>query len=141
MTDYGIKVSKPGSDAKTASLGDLIFHSDYPVLKIKSQGTGQITYTHDGAGNDILVDTHDLGYQPLFSFMSQWYDIDASVKRNSFRQAPFIDTLSSGSISCDIRPYVNNTQLRFSASSFDGMGTESVTLDFIYFIYYDPEDL
>ena len=134
MTDYGIKISKPGFDVKTAGFGDLIFHSDYPVLKIKSQGTGQITYTHDGAGNDILVETHDLGYEPLFSFMSQWYDIDSSIKRDSFRQAPFIDTLVGGSIYSDVRPYVSDTELRFSVASFDGGGSESVTRDFSYFI-------
>jgi len=141
MANYGIKMSKPGKDVKTAGLKDLIFLSTKPVLKIKQSGTGSISYTHDGSSNDILVATHSLGYIPMFMLMMQWYNIETDTKETSYRAAPFTDKLVSGSIYFDARAYANTTQLRLSVGSYNGNGSSSISLDFLYSIYYDPEDL
>ena len=137
--NYGIKIAKPGFDAKTAGLNNLIFHSGYPFLKIKQTGRGSITYTNDTAGTDMLVTIHNLGYDPLFRFMTQWYDVDSGVKQDNYRNAPFIDSLAGGSVSFAARAYVDTVGLRFEVASFDGTGG-SHTLQFFYAIYYDPDE-
>lgn len=139
MTNHGLKIAKPGFDAKTAGLNNLIFHSSYPLLKIKQQGRGLITYTNDTAGTEIVVALHNLGYQPLFRFMTQWYNIDLAQKEDTFRNAPFFDTLSSGAVNFVARPYVDDVGLRYKVSSFDGNGG-TFALEFFYIIYYDPDD-
>lgn len=136
--NYGIKIAKPGYDADTADYQDLIFHSSLPNLKIKTEGSGSTTYTNDSGAHDILIATHSLKYKPLYSFMIQWYDIDTATKKTTYRQAPFIDALSDGSVYFDARPYVTKSQLRLSVASFDGNGG-SITLSFFYAVYYDPD--
>ena len=139
MADYGIKIAKPNVKIQDATLKDLVFHSKYPLLKIKEIGSGTINYTNDGSATEDLVATHNLGYTPLFRFLTQWYDIDVGAKNTTYRNAPFIDTLVGGSIYFDARPFVNTTELRYNVSSFDGNGG-SISLDYIYAIYYDPDD-
>lgn len=63
MTDYGIKVSKPGYDVKTATPQQLVFSSKYPTLRIHSRGTGSVTHT----GGRISTIYHGLGYVPMFT--------------------------------------------------------------------------
>ena len=139
--DYGIKIAKPGFVASTAGLGDLLFHSGYPFLKIKSVGTGSITYSHDGVSTDALVYTHDLGYIPIFTFLTQWYNIDTDAVETSYRNAPFYDQLLEGAVVTRARPYANTTQLRYEIGSYTGSGEVSKTLNYIYAVYYDPETM
>jgi hypothetical protein len=136
---YGLEISKPGKNVLTAGLKDLILSSDYPVLKIAKHGTGSITYTHDGATTDDLIYTHDLEYKPQFRIMTQWFNIDTDNKETSYRIGPFIDALLGGAVYFSARAYVTTTELRYSVRSYTGSGTESVTLNFIYFLYYDME--
>lgn len=137
--DHGLKISKSGHPVKTAGLKDLIFSSGHPVLKIKEIGTGSINFTNDsGFAVDQLVVEHDLGYKPLFSFLTQWYDIDNSVKQDDYRDAPFIDTLLGGANYFDAKPYVTTTELRYNVASFNGSGG-SFTLNYIYAVYYDQD--
>lgn len=140
MSDFGLKWAKGNTDVSSADIKNLLMHSSYPMLKFQDIGTGTITYTHDGAETDELVVTHDLTYEPLFILLTQWFDIDSDTKKTDYRKAPFIDTLSGGSIYFDSRPYVNTTQLRYSVNSFTGSGTESVSLKYVYAIYYDPDE-
>jgi len=62
MTDYGIKVSQPGYDVKTATPSQLVFSSKYQTLKIHSQGSGTVTHS----GGRIATINHNLGYIPQF---------------------------------------------------------------------------
>jgi len=139
MADYGIKISKPGKDVLTCGIEDLIYYSKYPLLKIKSTGTGTITYDHDDASNDVLVATHSLGYIPIFTFLTQWYDIDGDAKSTTYRHAPFYDSLAGGAVVTRARPYASTTELRYEVGSYTGSGITSISLDYIYVIYYDPD--
>lgn len=139
MSDYGLKWTD-GTDVSTANLEDLVISSGHPCLKFADIDTGSITYTHDGGTTDNLIATHNLGYEPLFIVLTQWFNIDTDSKETSYRKAPFIDTLSNGSIYFDARTYVSTTELRYSVRSYTGSGTESVTLNYIYIIYYDPDE-
>jgi len=81
MGDYGIKISKPGYDVKTASPHQLVFSSKYQTLKIKQQGSGTIT---DSGGRTHTI-AHNLGYVPMFlvhtmidEFFGSFYGNDPS---------------------------------------------------------------
>jgi len=137
--DYGMKISKPSYDVKTAGVGDLLFHSSYPFLKIKSRGSSSVNYTNDGGSTDVLIATHSLGYIPLFTFYTQWYNVETSSKETTYIHAPFYDgTYADLGIFFSIRPYANTTQLRLIVESWDGTGG-NYDLSSFYAIYYDPE--
>lgn len=63
MSDFGIKLSRPGNDVLTAADAQLGFSSSWPTLKIAYQGL----YTVDKAVDTVLY-THGLGYVPMFLF-------------------------------------------------------------------------
>jgi hypothetical protein len=138
MNDIGLKWTK-GADVNVATLKDFLIHSSYPLLKFKVLDTGSINYSHDGGETDILVATHDLGYIPLHRLLIQWFDIDSDSKKTSYRNAPFIDTLLSGSIFFRARSYCNATQLRLAVESWTGSGVQAVELKYIYVVYYEPD--
>jgi hypothetical protein len=137
--DYGIKISKPGVDVKTAGLGDIILHSGYPTLKIKASGVGSIEYTNDGSETDILVITHNLGYVPLFFFQTEWYNLDLAEKASSYIAAPCFDGIYADlGITASYKPYATTTALRYAVNTYDGNGG-TFTLNYIYVVYYDPD--
>ena len=59
---YGITVSKPGFNAKTAADFEKIFDSRWKCLKIETQGA----YTVTASASVQTVYTHGLGYAPFF---------------------------------------------------------------------------
>lgn len=63
---YGIKISKPGVDVKTAANKDLVLTSEKNMFKVKQSGT--VSYTFDGSegGGETTLATinHGLGYVP-----------------------------------------------------------------------------
>lgn len=61
-----IKLSQPGYDVKTAGDENLIYNSNWPLLKIYKQGS----VTIDNLLNVQTVATHDLAYPPLFWYFS-----------------------------------------------------------------------
>lgn len=139
VDDYGLKWTD-GTDVSIATLENTIISSKYPCLKFSNFGTGSITYTHDVAGNDIVVATHNLGYNPQYVFLTQWFDIDNNVKNDTYRHAPVFDNLSDGAIYFTAVPYTTTTQLKYTVYSYNGSGSASITLKYIYIIYYNPED-
>lgn len=62
MSDYGIKVSKPGYDVKTAAANNLVFSSEYSTLRVKQQGSGTVKHS---TGRTVTI-AHNLGYVPMF---------------------------------------------------------------------------
>ena len=137
MRDYGVKIAKPGFDARTTGLNNLVFNSSYPLLKIKQKGQGTATLTNNSTA-DSLVTIHNLGYQPLFRFSIQWYDIDLDAKDSSYRSAPFLESLSNGSVNFKARPYTDNVGLRLQLAS-SGVSAGTHTLQYYYVIYYDQD--
>lgn len=60
-----VKLAQPGHDVQTAGDGDLIYNSNWPLLKIVGQGTVKL-----GSGeNDVLI-PHNLGYAPMYWIFS-----------------------------------------------------------------------
>lgn len=61
MAEYGIKVSKPGVDVKTASEEDLVINSLYYSLK-----EGLFADLSTELTNGLLEYNHNLGYPPAY---------------------------------------------------------------------------
>lgn len=138
MSDYGIKISKPGKNVINAGLKDLLFHSKYPLLKLVKSGSGSITFTDGGAGFDGLIYTHNLGYAPMFFLFSQWYDPFLNTVKTEYRRMPLSERSAGGLISQKYTPLVNNTEFRYSGFTMGGDGA-SHTINFYWFLYYDPQ--
>lgn len=70
MSNYGIKVSQPGHDVKTAAKERLVFSSQYDTLKLFKSGSGTVNVPHNAdiftAGKATVEVTHGLGYKPAF---------------------------------------------------------------------------
>ena len=67
---FGMKASQLGYNVNTAADYQLLYSSEWPLLKIEAQGTATIT----DSGADQVIYTHNLGYCPMF-----WiYDISGS---------------------------------------------------------------
>lgn len=90
--DYGLKVSQPGVDVKTARDDQLVFSSKFQTLHIFQQGAGSVT---DSGGRTVTI-AHNLGYPPKFLVHTT---LDQSTFGNSseFFISPF--DISGGGIS------------------------------------------
>jgi hypothetical protein len=70
--DYGVKVSKPGYDVKTAPDNQLLFTSKKTMFKVQSEGEFELDNTRSVPGDFAMDDqlyhqvTHNLGYPPAF---------------------------------------------------------------------------
>jgi len=67
MNDYGIKISKQGTDVKTADQDDLVLSSEFPFLlaDIVADVTLEVPV---GPGTDVVEISHNYGYVPVFVF-------------------------------------------------------------------------
>lgn len=59
MGDYGIKISKPGTDVNKAEPKDLVYSSAYNTLKVAQ--SGKVT----ASGSTVTI-SHSLGYKPTY---------------------------------------------------------------------------
>lgn len=136
--DYGIKISLPGKDVKSVGIKDLILSSKYPLLKMVAYGSGSLSYTDGGAGFDVLLYTHNLGYNPTWLLYSQYYDSLANTLVTSFEKMPYAVRNASFSQEFRFIPTVSTTEFRYTGSSFGGSGG-SKTISYYWFLYYEPE--
>jgi hypothetical protein len=61
-----VKLAQPGFDVKTTGDENLVFNSNWPLLKIYKSGS----YTISNLNNNQTITTHDLGYIPFIWFFS-----------------------------------------------------------------------
>lgn len=64
MSDIGLQISKPGSDANTSDASRMSASSKFPFLKTFKQGEASVNVTGPGVFSATV--THGLGYQPAF---------------------------------------------------------------------------
>lgn len=95
--DYGLKVSKPGYDVKTATPAQLVFSSKYPTLRVHTKGSGTITHT----GGRTVTIVHGLGYVPMFMVHGNIYG------GSNFYQLPYVDSNNVSQAYC----YADSTNL------------------------------
>lgn len=141
VNDYGLKWGKQNADTDSAGLEDLILYSSKPILKYKAVGNGSIQIEDGGGVVDQLVYTHNLGYEPQYEFLTQWFDLEGpgSGLQTSYVCAPYEDnTLWDLGMVFSIIPYMTTTEFRVKGFLFqDGSGIYD--FDFFYKVYYDPD--
>jgi hypothetical protein len=73
MPEFGIKVSKPGYDVKSASPENLVLLSSQNLFKVKQEGAFSITVpANTGYAETTIV--HNLGYIPaVFAYIETTY--------------------------------------------------------------------
>lgn len=140
ITDYGLKWAKPNADVSTAGLGDTLIISSKPILKYLVVDIDSINIDTDGTEYDVLVYTHDLGYEPQYEFLTQWIDVEDGTKKSTYMGAPVYNGIyASTGIYMDIRPYMTTTEFRLFISIFDSLDNNH-DINYIYKIYYDPDE-
>lgn len=132
---FGIRVSKPGVDVNTATTKDLFMDTTYPILKIKQSGSGTLSITDGGTDSDTI--THSLGYIPKVLVYGQYYNVDSSAKVTTYRRYP-IQQQIVGTYLAEFT-YTASTTTLVITGSFADESTNSVTIDYFYYIFYDEE--
>lgn len=131
--EYGIKVSKPGFDANTAATKDLFLDTSYPLLKVKTSGSGTLSISDGGSDSDVIA--HNLGYKPRVLVYGQIYSI-GDGKSTVYRRYSFSQEQST--YYTDFSYTIDNTNLTISGSFWDESAT-SDTFDYFYYIFYDEK--
>lgn len=126
-------MSEPGIDVKTSGLKNLLFHSSYPLLKIKLSGSGTVTPGVTGSDEIFDIYTHNLGYIPMFDFFIQWYDPSTGVKNSNYKRTTISDGLAGGFNNL-YTAYTTTTQLKLALNLTLGDGA---SLSYRYYLYYD----
>lgn len=134
MNDFGIKISQPGYDVKTAAKENLVFTSKYDMLKLFTSGSGSQSVPAADvptltSGTATVEITHSLGYKPAFMVFC------SSIWRTSDKLSPYAYK-SIGSISPDGGQYaVDTTKLYIHLYNGDPGGAR--TIYYRYHIYYN----
>ncbi len=130
MADYGVKISKPGY-AVTDTDNRLIFNSGYPLLKVFAHGSGTASLPNGWV--DLTINTHNLGYKPMFYVWTEYVDINTGNKVSQERLCSFRDYYGLGVWSYSYA-YTTTTTLILS---IDTMYGSSYNLNYHWVIYYD----
>lgn len=130
-SDYGIKIAKEGYKYTNAD-NRLVFNSQYPLLKIKSSGSGTLTLS-SGAGSKTVV-THNLGYLPMFYVWINYCDISSGTEVEQLRMCSWSEYAGLG-VSSSYDAYATTTTIELNVNTAKG-GSE--TLDYRYVVFYDP---
>ena len=134
MTDYGIKISKPGFDILTTDIENQIFNSSANSLKIWMSGSINISVSEftgfGGTGIGDVDIAHSLGYSPFYLCYFKikhasklWFQdsLDTSMLPGNFITA---------------NAYSNNTNLHLHVG-VSGNNLASFTAVGYYFIFID----
>ena len=131
-TGYGVVVSAPGKDVKTAPPYDRIFDSSFNTYKIFASGTVTLSWA-EGAEGWISADiTHNLGYAPKIIVFGEDGSEPAWTSAGYEGQEVF-------------RYYSNTTKLRVVGQRADFYGgifgpLPAYSQTFTYFIFVDRID-
>lgn len=119
---FGVKISVPGVDVKTATPEQCVVHSAYPHLKVF--GTGVLNYTTVGDPTETFGVTHNLGYKPSFhAYINR--DTDPA---DTYLILPVVGAADGISISS------TNTDLTVTVTGYSA----GVVMIVKYYIFYDP---
>lgn len=134
MSNFGIKISQPGYDVKTADKERLVFSSQYDTLKIAKSGSGTQVVAHVDdiftAGKETVEITHELGYEPAFFVF-----VNNPVWASSDKLSPYT-WRSIGSPALDTANYaVDTTKLYITFYNPDNVN--DITFEYRYHIYYN----
>lgn len=123
MTDFGMKVSKDGFDAKTASIKDLVLHSEHFGIKIGKVGSTTFSVTSGVGGSGTVA--HGMGYTPGFLAFIKFGNTKYFPPSSWNHEGNYEQFLASS----------DGTNLNFSV---DSNASSSYTATVYYFILVDP---
>jgi hypothetical protein len=121
-----IKVTKPNKDIESTSPRDFTIHSDYNMLKIAKEGSGDF----DSGSVDI---THSLGYKPiiwLYGYhpeLARWYSASTRATGTEW-------TISWGF------SHISNNAIRLQVATYPEVGSPTAleNMYYKYFILIEP---
>lgn len=131
----GIKVSKPGFDVGVADKGDLFLSTEYPLLKIKTFGTGTLSIPDGGGDSDTIA--HNLGFVPKVFVSGQYYNIYDGAVTSAFVGYP-VQQMALGVLHTLFTYSVDINNLVVSGE-FDAGGSSTIEANYFYYIFYDEE--
>lgn len=137
--NYGVKISKPGVDVVNAGLKDLYFHSNNPLLKIYDIVSGSTSLTDGGAGFNVQVTQHSLGYEPKAELWAAYYDPFLNTEISEYELMPLTERSSGGVIGMFYTVSKDSSEIRFLGETYGG-DSASHTINYYCVVYYD-EDL
>ena len=131
MGNYGIRISKNGTDVKTGNDRDMVLTSKYPLLKGKLSGGGSVNVT-SGTISTITIN-HALGYIPFITI----YFKNAAFG-NVWYLTPFNADAGAETLYVSSKADANNAYIKFDWWINSG-GVE--TFLYKYFIFLDKGKL
>jgi hypothetical protein len=128
MSEYTLETSRQGRDVKTDLDQYKSFHSNYPILKIISEGEVTITSTVTS-----IAIAHRLGYAPLYMVFASGTSGNVFIINKIFMQSG--DLLGAGDETYSVSAVTDSSNLYIDIlSSY----TQDVTCH--YYIFADPLD-
>jgi hypothetical protein len=82
------KMSKSGYDVKSCGYNELLFTSEFPLLKKHAEGEGTV-HIEPVVGVESVEIDHSVGVAPMFFAKTQWADPLAGVWYTSYKQFSF----------------------------------------------------
>lgn len=133
--DYGIKISKPGFDVKTANDKDLVFSSKFDTFKVAASGTG--SFTANGA-LQIAEIAHSLGYTPAFFVFSEVHAGFGEPTTGDFYMMPHSPPASIGGslITDTIIATIDSSKLYIRMGSL--VVASGKVINYKYVIFHNP---
>jgi hypothetical protein len=138
MSDIGLKISKPGIDVEKASLKDLDFHSDYPLLKIAKtqQGIEDVTVTGvEGYASGSVIITHNLGYIPRIMALVSIQGGFIFNNIDEYFRIPMSITSSGGMFGDTVNYTLNSTSMTINVSGYGW--TSPAKFGYAVYIFYE----
>jgi len=139
MPNTGFKIAKSDYNI-TSPDHKMIMTSKYPVLKLFDSDQGTLTKSY-GESQEVVTIAHNLGYIPQVYVYGQYLnenDYPTATVVNRYKLFSWSDTPGL-ELWERYRYYADSTNL-YIIFSTDAYVDSSIDLDYLYFIFYDPEE-
>ena len=133
--EWGIKISKSGTDVNTAGTNNLLMDSTYPILKIKQSGSGTLSLS-SGVGDSDTI-THNLGFIPKVLVYGEFYDISTDSVTPGYWRYPSDEGRLFDAYT--YATYITTTTELIISSEYTDWVDNSVDIHYFYYIFYDEE--
>lgn len=143
MEYEGIVALKDNVDPTHIRKQDILFGTPFPTLKLVEAKSGSITFNIDGLGegsfNEIIGTIPDGLPLPVNIFaMAEYYDSTSDAVTSYYALMPqeFVSASSSLAHAYNIVP--TSSGVEFTGSVVGVTPSQSPTLRYRYYLYYDP---
>jgi hypothetical protein len=134
MSNFGIKVTRPGKGVSSTTIRDFTIHSDYNILKIAEEGSGTASLNVGWSANI----NHNLGYKPQVFFYFEHPSITRWIKAPGGAD----ENTTGGSAVYRITGWYENTTVNRTVLSLEYDPTAGpagpVSVKYKYYILIEP---